>query len=122
MTTLTAKYKSQLRAQAHALKPVILTGNHGLTEALHAEIDRALHDHELIKVRINAATREDRLQMAHDITEKQQAELVQLIGHIAVFYRKNTAVIPVKAKPKKKAVKRKQPRATYRKGRNDVRR
>jgi RNA-binding protein len=87
--TLTTKYKQQLKAQAHSLKPVILVGNHGVTEAVKKEIDRALHDHELIKVRIRTEDRDLRKTLFADICESLGAELVQLIGGIGVIYRKN---------------------------------
>jgi len=86
---LTSKHKQQLKAQAHSLKPVVLLGNQGLTEAVNAEIDRALLDHELIKVRIGGEDRDERKQLATEITKIHQAELIQAIGKIIVLYRKN---------------------------------
>ena len=44
--------KKALRAKAHSLKPSVMIGQHGLTEAVLAEIDMRLNAHELIKVRI----------------------------------------------------------------------
>jgi RNA-binding protein len=87
--TLTTKYKQQLKAQAHALKPVVLIGNQGLSKAVAAEIDRALHDHELIKVRIANEDRAERQQVLKEISHKLNAEPVQVIGKIGVLYRKN---------------------------------
>jgi RNA-binding protein len=49
-----------LRGLAHALKPVVLVGNKGVTAPLVAELDGALAHHELVKVRIDAADREAR--------------------------------------------------------------
>jgi RNA-binding protein len=86
---LTTQYKQQLKAQAHNLKPVVLLGNNGLTTAVAAEIDRALHDHELIKIRIASEDREERQQLFKDACSKSNAELVQVIGKIGVLYRKN---------------------------------
>lgn len=91
MLTITSKYKSQLRAKAHKLNPVVITGNQGLTKAVLNEIDHALTTHELIKIRLNAPTREDRLAMLHEICAEQSAALIQLIGHIGVIYRKKEA-------------------------------
>lgn len=88
MLTITSKYKSQLRAKAHKLSPVVITGNQGLTKAVLNEIHHALQTHELIKIRLNAPTREDRLAMLHEICTEQSAALIQLIGHIGVIYRK----------------------------------
>lgn len=81
-------FKQMLKAKAHHLKPVILIGSKGLTPPVLAETTVALDIHELIKVKINGAEREDRQQMVTDICEQLQAELVQLIGNTAVIYRK----------------------------------
>ena len=88
---LTPKIKQQLKAKAHKLKPVIMIGNKGLTDAVNKEIDKALHDHELIKIRIQTNDRECRRELFAQICEVNQAEIVQMIGSIGVVYRiKNT--------------------------------
>lgn len=79
-----------LRALAHHLKPVVLLGQHGLTEAVLAEIELALEHHELIKVRVPGMEREDKKDVIEVICERTGAELVQSIGHIAVLFRKRT--------------------------------
>ncbi len=81
--------KQSLKAQAHHLKPVILLGAKGLTEAVVAETNIALLSHELIKVKISGAEKEDRLSMAHDLCAQLKAEFVQMIGNTAIIYRKN---------------------------------
>ena len=73
--------------QVKYLHPVVIVAN-GLTENVLAEINRALSDHELIKVRIVSEDREDRKAVIGEICESQQAELVQTIGKIALIYRK----------------------------------
>ena len=75
-------------AQAHHLKPVILLGAKGLTEAVISETAIALDAHELIKIKINGAEREDRLIMANDLCSQLKAELVQMIGNTGIIYRK----------------------------------
>lgn len=82
-------FKQSLKAQAHHLKPVVLLGAKGLTEAVVAETNIALLSHELIKVKINGAEKEDRLAMAQDLCEQLHAELVQMIGNTVILYRKN---------------------------------
>ena len=81
--------KKQLRAKAHSLKPVIITGQSGISPAVLNEINLALDHHELIKVRVNAEDREQRREMAGLICSETQAELIQSIGHIITLYRKN---------------------------------
>jgi len=82
-----ASKKRHLRIRAHHLKPVVLTGQRGITEAVLTEIGLALDHHELIKVRINAEDRQARKIMAQDICNHLNAELVQLLGHVAILYR-----------------------------------
>ena len=82
-------FKQTLKARAHHLKPVILLGAKGLTDAVVAETDVALNAHELIKVKINGTEKEDRIEITHTLCQKLQAELVQMIGNTAIIYRKN---------------------------------
>ena len=81
--------KKFLRARAHALKPVVITGQHGVTPAVLNEINLALDHHELIKVRVNAAERDERQAMTRQICAEAGAELIQAIGHVITLYRKN---------------------------------
>ena len=81
------KQKRYLKGLAHPLKPVVMIGNKGLTDNVLAEIDKALEQHELIKVRVSGLEKEDRAAMVNEITLKSSANLIVLIGHIAVLYR-----------------------------------
>jgi len=89
MTTLSAAEKKQLRAIAHNLNPVIIVGDKGLSEGLFEELDRALEQHELIKVKINSNDRDFRAQATDELCEKSNATLVQVIGKISVLLRRN---------------------------------
>lgn len=80
--------KKFLRAKAHTLKPVVLTGQHGLSPAVLQEVELALDHHELIKVRLNAGDREERKAMTETLCESTGADLIQAIGHIVTIYRK----------------------------------
>lgn len=84
---VTDKQKRYLKGLAHSIKPVVMIGNSGLTDAVLAEIDNALEHHELIKVRVSGQERADRKAMLDHIADKTGAELVQVIGHIGGFYR-----------------------------------
>ena len=86
--TLTPKERQHLKARAHKLKPVVMVGSNGVTEAVNKEIDRALNDHELIKIRVTTEDREARQQLFEAIRDAASAELVQKIGGIGVYYRK----------------------------------
>jgi RNA-binding protein len=76
-----------LRGTAHALHPLILIGQAGLTDAVGAETDRVLADHELIKVRVRGADRAQRDQLIAQLAAHTGSALVSRIGHVAVLYR-----------------------------------
>jgi len=87
--SLTAKKRSELRAAAHKLSPVVIIGDKGLTDEVLAEIDRSLKAHELIKVRASTADRDAREIFFAKICEALGAEEVQEIGKVLVVYREN---------------------------------
>jgi len=81
------KQKRYLKGLAHPLKPVVMIGNKGLTENVLAEIDKALEQHELIKVRVSGLEKEDRAAMVNEITLKTSSNMIVIIGHITVLFR-----------------------------------
>ena len=81
--------RKRFRQIAHHLHPVVIIGEAGVSEAVVAETDRALADHELIKVKISAEDREDRQLLGEALAEACRAEVVQRIGKVLVLYRKN---------------------------------
>ncbi len=85
---LKAAQKKNLRGQAHHLKPIVTVAAKGLSETVVAEIERALNDHELIKVKLRG-DREQRKAWVLSIAEQCKAELVHSIGQVACFYRKH---------------------------------
>ncbi len=86
---LSNSQRRYLRGLSHAIKPVVLMGAKGLTDSVIAEIEHALTDHELIKVRVSADDREARGEIIATICERSQAELIQRIGHVATLFRRN---------------------------------
>jgi RNA-binding protein len=83
---LTEKQRRYLRGLAHPLKPVILVGNAGVSESVIAETRRALHDHELIKVRMTGVDREARDAALEHLAKVTGSALVGRIGHVATLY------------------------------------
>ncbi|WP_308389136.1 ribosome assembly RNA-binding protein YhbY [Acidithiobacillus sp. AMEEHan] len=84
---LDSKARQELRARAHHLKPIILVGASGVTETLLRELDRALFDHELLKVRLPALDKEDRDAMVESLVAGSGAEAVGRVGRILMLYR-----------------------------------
>ena len=83
-----------LRAESHRLKlkPVVMIGQHGLSDNVHNEIDIALNHHELIKIRVPGLERDDKKAMIKNICDQHQSTLVQSIGNVAVLYRRNAKI------------------------------
>lgn len=78
----------QLRAIGHKLKPVVTIAGNGLTEGVMAELERALGDHELIKVKLAAGSREARAELGREVCDRTGAELIQAIGNVLLILRR----------------------------------
>lgn len=85
---LTADRKKALRTIGHNLKPVVTLAEKGLTEGVAEELNRALNDHELIKVKLAVNDRDARRELITELCQQSGAELVQEIGKIALIFRK----------------------------------
>lgn len=88
---LTSATKRELKARAHALKPVVLMGKSGLTTAVLTSIDEALNAHELIKVRLPATERAERVLQTGQIAASLGADIVGSIGRVLILYRQRPA-------------------------------
>ena len=86
--------KKHFRAIGHNLRPVVTISHKGLTDNLGHEIDRALNDHELIKIKINTPKREVRKEITIQICQQHNAECIQSIGYIALVYRPSKTTNP----------------------------
>lgn len=85
--TLSPESKKRFRAIGHNLKPVVTIAGNGLSESVCAELERALHDHELIKVKLSIEDREDRKAVIDAVCQKLKAENVQTIGKVLLLFR-----------------------------------
>jgi RNA-binding protein len=86
-TGLSERQRRYLRGLAHPLKPIVRFGNAGLTDGVALETERALHDHELIKVKGPGGDREARDALFTALAGSTHSALVHRIGNVAVFYR-----------------------------------
>lgn len=86
---LSKKQIQYLKGEAHSLKPIVLLGSNGLTEAVVAEIDYALNHHELIKVKIPTDDRETKGLIVEAICRETEATKVQVIGKTLILYRQS---------------------------------
>lgn len=78
----------QLRGIGHKLKPVVTVAGNGLSDSVMHEIERALDDHELIKVKLVVGGKDARKALTDELCQNTGARLVQQIGNIALLVRR----------------------------------
>jgi RNA-binding protein len=86
---LTEHQKKHLRRLGHALHPIVLIGQRGLTESVATEMRRALGDHELVKIRARVDSRENRDAIFAELSRLTASEFVYRIGNVGLFYKQN---------------------------------
>ena len=87
--SLSNSQKRYLRGLAHDLSPVIHVGNKGVTPSLLKEFSGALDLHELVKVKLGGDDRDLRKEQIAALAESLHAEVVQSIGKVASYFRRN---------------------------------
>ena len=87
-TDMTSKRRAELRSQAQNLSPVVMVGHEGITEGVISALDKALEDHELVKLRFQDFKEQTR-DLSGELAAKTGSALVSSTGFTAVFYRKN---------------------------------
>ena len=86
--------KKALKAIAHHLNPIVTIGNLWLSTSVIAELNRAISDHELIKVRLNIVDRKLRVEFVNEVSQLLDAKIVQQVGKVVVLYRPNEETRP----------------------------
>ena len=86
MEQLKGQQRSYLSKQAQELNPIVYIGKNGLREGVISSLDKALSDHELVKVRF-IDFKDDRKEISHALEEATDSILVRVIGNVGIFYR-----------------------------------
>ena len=84
--SLNSKQRQFLKAQAHVLKPVVMLGSDGLSEAVLKELDSSIEYHELVKIILISG--DDRKEQAEAAANAVKAEVVSVVGRVAVLFRR----------------------------------
>jgi RNA-binding protein len=92
VVALNERQRKHLRGLGHALHALVQVADKGVTPAVIAELDRALGDHELVKVRIRLADRDARSQAIEALAAATDSVEVTRIGHVALYYRPHPKV------------------------------
>ena len=79
--------KKRYRSIGHNLKPIVTVAQKGLTDNIRREVDRALNEHELIKIRLITSDRSEKEKLSNEICRELNAECIQRIGHMVLVYR-----------------------------------
>lgn len=86
---LTGKQKRYLRSEAHHLKAIFQVGKDGVSANQIKGIEEALEAQEMIKVKLLDSCPDDVNSVAVEISMQTKAEVVQIIGHTVVLYKKS---------------------------------
>ncbi|ANF56078.1 YhbY family RNA-binding protein [Halotalea alkalilenta] len=92
--SLSSAQKKSFRSIGHHLDPVVQVSENGLSEGALNELERALADHELIKIKLMSNDREEREAQIAAACSHSGAELIQKIGKMALLYRRNPKASP----------------------------
>lgn len=79
--------KKKFRTIGHHLHPIVTIAQKGITENIKEEIERALTDHELIKIKLITSTRQTKQELTEEICTGFKAECIQSIGHVILIHR-----------------------------------
>jgi len=91
---ITSEQKKAMRSIGHNLNPIVTIAGNGLSEGVLEELNRALDDHELIKVKLAIGERDIRAQVIDSMVEATNSELIQTIGKVALIMRRNPRANP----------------------------
>jgi RNA-binding protein len=95
---LNGKQRHHLRGLGHELKPIVQIGKDGIDDGVIAAVDRALADHELVKIRIGEAAALESSDAADEIAQRTGSEVAQVLGSTLLLYRANpdepTIILP----------------------------
>jgi RNA-binding protein len=86
---ISSKIRAELRAEAHHLSPTVHIGHQGVTDALIQSLDDSLRTHELVKVALNRTVDAKPKDLAGELAQRVNADIIQVIGKTATFYRRN---------------------------------
>ncbi|HYV97104.1 MAG TPA: ribosome assembly RNA-binding protein YhbY [Gemmatimonadaceae bacterium] len=91
--SLTGKDRAGFRAEAHHLDPLVHVGQHGLTPALVRSLDDALRTRELVKISVSRTAPERAKELAPQLAQRTQSEVIQVIGRTLTLFRHNPALV-----------------------------
>jgi RNA-binding protein len=81
--------RRSLRAHGHALSAIVQIGKGGATPAVVKQVEQALADHELVKVKVDADSPDDRFAVAEQLAAQPGVNVVQIVGRAILVYKRH---------------------------------
>jgi RNA-binding protein len=81
--------RRSLRAHGHHLSPIVQIGKGGVSSAVMRQVEQALADHELVKVRVDADSPDDRFAAADALAGRPGVNVVQVLGRAILIYKRH---------------------------------
>jgi RNA-binding protein len=85
----TGDLRRKLRAHGHAMSPIVQVGKAGVTDGLVKQVNQALADHELMKVKVLGECPLDRHEVADRLDEEPGVDVVQIVGRVLLLYKRH---------------------------------
>lgn len=81
--------RRRLRTHGHSLDSIVRVGKAGLTHGISMHLTKALFDHELVKVKLEAECPDDRFIMADRLATEPGVSVVQILGRTILLYKRH---------------------------------
>ena len=83
------KLRQALRGHGHKLSPIVHIGKGGFSPAVIKQVEQALADHELVKMKVDADSPDDRFAVAESVAALPGVNVVQIVGHAILIYKRH---------------------------------
>ena len=83
------KLRRALRGHGHHLSPIVQVGKGGASPAVIKQVEQALADHELVKLRVDADSPEDRFAVGDTLGALPGVNVVQIVGRAILIYKRD---------------------------------
>src|ERR1022692_1895938 len=84
-----SKLRRSLRGHGHALSALVHVGKGGLSPAVLKQVEQTLADHELVKMKVDTDSPEDRFAVAELLAARPGVNIVQIVGHAILIYKRH---------------------------------
>ena len=88
MAALTNPQIRKLKGLAQRMDATLKVGKQGLSDPFIKSLDQELTRHELVKVKF-AEFKDQKKQLAPQLADKTNSQLITLLGNVAVIFRRN---------------------------------